>query len=87
MGDNRKPVVLGNLGLPVLDDVIIELEDVATVVADEVVVVLIVEVHWLVSSLTITEAALVSHSSLLEELERPVDGRIAHTRLHLLDKR
>src|SRR5690606_12404277 len=63
--------------LQLLDLLVLELDDVAALEADEVVVVLVLERH-LIARDPVAEVPLVGETTLLEELQRPIDGGVTH---------
>src|SRR5215470_9859050 len=63
-----------------------ELDDLAAALADDVVVMLGLLLDRLVAGLAIVEVPLGGETTLLHQLERPVDGRVPHPRVHLPDR-
>jgi len=89
MGHDGEAMGRRHRRLPVFDDGIVELEDVAAVATDEVVVVIVALGHRLVAGLPVVEVALVGDARFDEELHRPVDGGVAnpgHVALHPLQQ-
>ena len=64
-----------------LDGVILELHDATALRADEVIVVIILEVRLVPRLPRIYEAVLQSDATLRHELHGPVDGGVAHRRI------
>src|SRR2546422_3758225 len=64
-----------------------ELDDLAAALADDVVVVLALGLDRLEARLAVVEVTLGGEPDLLEQLERAVDGGVADSRVHLLDRR
>src|SRR5207244_2944831 len=63
-----------------------ELDDLAAALADDVIVVLGLFLHRLVARLTGFEVALGGEAARLQQLERPIDGRVPDPRVHLPDR-
>src|SRR5690606_30947210 len=67
-----------------LDAVVVKLDDLAAVVADQMIVVIVgALVRELVAGLSVAEVALGGDAALREELEGAVDGGVADLRLLL----
>src|SRR5437867_7041599 len=62
-----------------------ELHDLAAALADDVVVVLLIVLHRLVTRLPVVEVALGGQAALLEQLEGAVHGRVPDARVHAPD--
>src|SRR5262245_4326883 len=75
----------GDALLQLLELLAVELDDLAAALADDVVVVLLLRLGGLVARLAVVEMPLVRQATLLQQLERPVDGGVADARVHLLD--
>src|SRR5206468_8272426 len=73
----RDPLLLA------LELLAVELDDLAAALADDVVVVLRRLLTGLIACLAVLEVALGGEPALLEQLERPIDGRIPHPRIRL----
>src|SRR6516165_8118497 len=73
--------------LELLELLAVELDDLPAALADDVVVVLLGGLGGLVAGLPVVEVALVRQPAFLEQLEGPVDGRVADARVHLLHGR
>jgi hypothetical protein len=79
-----KIILHRDLILLVLDDLTVELDEQATIGADQMIVMLMI-VEVLIAGNTITEALFASKATLREELECPVDGCETDVRMDLPD--
>ena len=86
MRPHGEAVTSRDLLLQALDRGLFEFRDRAAFDADEVVVVVVV-VRDLVPRDPVAEATLVSDTALGEQLQRPIDGRIADPRVDRADLR
>ena len=77
--------LLHDLGEPRLDDCVVELDDLAAVDTDEVVVLVVFAGERVVACLAVAEVSWLSEGVLDEELEGPIDGRVADVRSALAD--
>src|SRR5262249_37517621 len=73
--------------LELLELLAVELDDLPAALADDVVVMLLGGLGGLVAGLPVVEVTLVRQPAFLEQLEGPVDRRIADARVHLLHGR
>jgi hypothetical protein len=74
-----------NLILFILNDLAVELDQVAAFRADQMVVMLMV-VFVFVALASITETLFARQPALVEQFERPVNGRISDARIFALDQ-
>ena len=74
----------GQFLLQLLDAGIIDLDDLAAGLADDMVMVAVGSGH-LVAGDAVTEVDLRRHAGITQELECPVDGGLADARVQLLD--
>ena len=84
MPQEHEAVLLGQLLLQLLDTGIVDLDDLAAGLADDVVVVTVGSGHFVAGD-AVTEVDLRGHAGIAQELERPVDGGLADARVQLLD--
>lgn len=73
----NKPETLRNFFLQSLDRLICKLDNLTTLITEDVIVVLL-NIGVLVTGMSIRKMLLFSELAFLKELHRPIHGRIAH---------
>ena len=84
MPQQQETVFLGQFLLQFFDAGIVDLDNLAAGLADDMVVVTVRSGHFVAGD-AVTEVDLCRHAGITQKLERPVDGCLTDARVQLLD--